>query len=96
MRKFEIGQIFRLSSYQKCCIVAYGESENSYLIAIEKFSGHNGSLNRVGRNKAFNIIKSCGLKYLSERPFWFVDDDILTRLEEVKEKRIIYYGRGDV
>ena len=86
MRKFEIGQIFRLSSYQKCCIVAYGESDNSYLIAIEEFSGHNGSLNRVGRNKAFDIIKYCGLKGVSERPFWFVDNDKLETLEEIKRK----------
>lgn len=86
MRKFKIGQIFKYSSYQKCCIVAYGESDNSYLLAIEKFSGHNGSLNRVGRNKAFDIIKHCGLKYLSERPFWFVDNDKLETLEEAKRK----------
>ena len=86
MRKFKIGQIFRLSSYQKCCIVAYGESENSYLLAIEEFSGHDGSLNRVGRNKAFDIIKYCGLKGVSERPFWFVDNDKLETLEEIKRK----------
>ena len=86
MRKFKIGQIFRFNSYQKCCIVAYGESDNSYLVAIEKFSGHDGSLNRVGRNKAFDIIKSCGLKYLYERPFWFVDVALLETLEKVRKK----------
>lgn len=86
MRKFKIGQIFKYSSYQKCCIVAYGDSDNYYLLAIEEYAGHDGSLNRVGRNKAFDIIKSCGLKYVSERPFWFVDYDLLERLEEVKRK----------
>ena len=86
MRKFEIGQIFRLSSYQKCCIVGYGELEHCYLVAIEEFSGHDGSLNRVGRNKAFDIIKSCGLKGVTERPFWFVDDDRLETLEKVRKK----------
>lgn len=86
MRKFKIGQIFKYSDYQKCCIVGYGEDDNYYLLAIEEFSGHDGSLNRVGRNKAFDIIKSCGLKYVSERPFWFVDDDYLEILEEVKRK----------
>ena len=86
MRKFKIGQIFKYSSYQKCCIVGYGELNNCYLLAIEKFSGHNGSLNRVGRNKAFDIIKSCGLKGVSERPFWFVDEDFLEELEEVRRK----------
>ena len=86
MRKFKIGQIFKYSSYQKCCIVGYGELNNCYLLAIEKFSGHNGSLNRVCRNKAFDIIKSCGLKYLSERPFWFVYDDELETLEKIRRK----------
>ena len=86
MRKFKIGQIFKYSSYQKCCIVAYGEIDSSYLLAIEKFSGHNGSLNRAGLNKAFDIIKSCGLKYLSERPFWFVYDDELETLEKIRRK----------
>lgn len=86
MRKFKIGQIFKYITGQKCCIVGYGEDDNYYLLAIEKYAGHDGSLNRVGRNKAFDIIKSCGLKYVSERPFWFVDDDILETLEEVKRK----------
>ena len=86
MRKFKIGQIFKYSSYQKCCIVGYGELNNCYLLAIEKFSGHNGSLNRAGSKKAFDIIKSCGLKYLSERPFWFVDDDKLETLEKISRK----------
>ena len=86
MRKFEIGQLFRLSSYQKCCIVAYGESDNSYLIAIEEFSGHDGSLNVVGRRKAFDIIRHCGLKGVSERPFWFVDNDKLETLEKIRRK----------
>ena len=86
MRKFKIGQIFKYSSCQKCCIVGYGEIDSSYLLAIEKYAGHDGSLNRAGRNKAFDIIKSCGLKHVSERPFWFVDDDILGRLEEIKRK----------
>ena len=86
MRKFKIGQIFKYSSCQKCCIVGYGELEHSYLLAIEKYAGHDGSLNRVGRNKAFDIIKYCGLKSASERPFWFVDDDMLETLEEVKRK----------
>ena len=86
MRKFKIGQIFKYSSCQKCCIVGYGESDNYYLLAIEKYAGHDGSLNRVGRNKAFDIIKSCGLKYVSERPFWFIDDDLLETLEKVRRK----------
>ena len=86
MRKFKIGQIFKLSSYQKCCIVSYGESDNSYLLAIEEFSGHDGSLNRVGRNKAFDIIKYCGLKGVSENPFWFVQDYNLEELEKVRRK----------
>lgn len=86
MRKFKIGQIFKYSDYQKCCIVGYGELEHCYLLAIEKFNGHDGSLSRVGRKKAFNIIKSCGLKYLYERPFWFVDVDLLKILEEVERK----------
>ena len=86
MRKFKIGQIFKLSSYQKCCIVGYGELNSCYLVAIEEFPGPDGSLNRVGRNKAFNIIKSCGLKGVSERPFWFVDNDKLETLEEIKRK----------
>ena len=86
MRKFRIGQIFKYSDYQKCCIVGYGELEHSYLLAIEEFSGHNGSLNRVGRNKAFNITKSCGLKGVSENPFWFTDEDKLEELEEVERK----------
>ena len=86
MRKFKIGQIFKYSDYQKCCIVGYGELDNCYLLAIEKYTGHNGSLNRIGRNKAFDIIKSCGLKYLYERPFWFVDDDMLETLEKVRRK----------
>ena len=86
MRKFRIGQIFKYSSCQKCCIVGYGEDDSSYLLAIEKYSGHNGSLNRVGRNKAFDIIKSCGLKGVTYFPFWFIDDDTLETLEEVKRK----------
>lgn len=86
MRKFKIGQIFKYSDYQKCCIVGYGELNDCYLLAIEKYEGHDGSLNRVGRNKAFDIIKSCGLKYVTERPFWFVDVDYLEILEEVKRK----------
>ena len=86
MRKFKIGQIFKFSDYQKCCIVAYGESDSSYLLAIEEFPGHDGSLNRVGLNKAFDIIKYCGLKGVYERPFWFVDNDKLEILEEVKRK----------
>ena len=86
MRKFRIGQIFKYSSCQKCCIVGYGEDDSSYLLAIEKYAGHDGSLNRVGRNKAFDIIKSCGLKYLSERPFWFVYDDELETLEKIRRK----------
>ena len=86
MRKFKIGQMFKYNSYQKCCIVGYGDSDNLYLLAIEDFFGHNGSLNRDGRNKAFDIIKSCGLKYLYERPFWFVDEDFLESLEEVERK----------
>ena len=86
MRKIKIGQIFRLSSYQKCCIVGYGELNNCYLLAIEEFSGHDGSLNRVGRNKAFDIIKYCGLKGVSERPFWFVDNNKLETLEKVRKK----------
>lgn len=86
MRKFKIGQIFRYSNYQKCCIVGYGELNSCYLVAIEEFPGHDGSLNRVGRNEAFDIIKSCGLKGVSERPFWFVDDDRLETLEKVKRK----------
>ena len=86
MRKFKIGQIFKYITGQKCCIVAYGESDNYYLLAIEKYAGHDGSLNRVGRNKAFDTIKYCGLKGVSERPFWFVDDDKLEILEEVKRK----------
>ena len=86
MRKFIIGQIFKYSSCQKCCIVGYGESDNYYLLAIEKYSGHDGSLNRVGRNKAFDTIKYCGLKHVSERPFWFADEDLLERLEKVRRK----------
>ena len=86
MRKFKIGQIFKYSSYQKCCIVGYGKSDNSYLLAIEEFAGHDGSLNRVGNNKAFDIIKSCGLKHVYERPFWFIDDYLLNKLEEVERK----------
>ena len=86
MRKFKIGQIFRFSCYQKCCIVGYGELNSCYLVAIEEFPGHDGSLNRVCRNKAFDIIKSCGLKYLDEWPFWFVDDDKVESLEEIKRK----------
>ena len=86
MRKFKIGQIFKYSDYQKCCIVGYGELDNCYLLAIEKYTGHDGSLNRVGRNKAFDIIKHCGLKGVSYRPFWFCDDDLLEILEEVRRK----------
>lgn len=86
MRKFKIGQIFKYSSGQKCCIVGYGELDDCYLLAIEKYAGHDGSLNRVGRNKAFDIIKFCGLRDVSERPFWFVDDDILETLERVRRK----------
>ena len=86
MRKFEIGQIFKYSDYQKCCIVGYGEIDSSYLLAIEKYAGHDGSLNRVGRNKAFDIIKYCGLKGVTNFPFWFVDDDKLEILEEVERK----------
>ena len=86
MRKFKIGQTFKYITGQKCCIVAYGEIDSSYLLAIEEFSGHDGSLNRVGRNKAFDIIKSCGLKHVYRRPFWFVDDDMLETLEEIERK----------
>ena len=86
MRKFKIGQIFKYSDYQKCCIVGYGELDTCYLLAIEEFSGHDGSLNRAGHNKAFDIIKSCGLKYVSERPFWFVEEYILEDLEQVRRK----------
>lgn len=86
MREFKIGQIFRYSSYQKCCIVGYGELNDCYLIAVEEFNGHNGSLNRIGRSGAFDIIRQCGLRGLSEKPFWFVDDDKLKRLEELKRK----------
>ena len=86
MRKFKIGQIYRLSSYQKCCIVGYGELNNSYIVAIEEYAGHDGSLNRVGRNKAFDIIKYCGLKGVYERPFWFVEEYILEDLEKVRRK----------
>ena len=86
MRKFRIGQIFKYSDYQKCCIVGYGEDDDYYLLAIEEFSGHDGSLNRAGNRKAFDIIKSCGLKGVSYRPFWFVDDDKLEELEEVERK----------
>ena len=86
MRKFKIGQIFKYSDYQKCCIAGYGELEHSYLLAIEKYAGHDGSLNRVGRKKAFDTIKSCGLKGVSKKPFWFVDDDFLEILEEVEKK----------
>ena len=86
MRKFRIGQIFKYSSYQKCCIVGYGEDDDYYLLAIEEFSGHDGSLNRAGNRKAFDIIKSCGLKDVSYRPFWFVDEDKLEELEEVERK----------
>ena len=86
MRKFKIGQIFKYSDYQKCCIVGYGEIYTCYLVAIEKYSGHDGSLNVVGRRKAFDIIRHCGLKGVSERPFWFVDEDLLESLEEVRRK----------
>lgn len=86
MRKFKIGQIFKYSDYQKCCIVGYGELDDCYLLAIEEFSGHNGSLNVAGHNKAFDIIKSCGLKGVSERPFWFVYDDELETLKKVRRK----------
>ena len=86
MRKFKIGQIFKYSSYQKCCIVGYGELEHCYLVAIEKYTGHDGSLNRVGRKKAFDVIKYCGLKGVAERPFWFIEGYNLERLEEVKRK----------
>ena len=86
MRKFRIGQIFKYSDYQKCCIVGYGELNDCYLLAIEEFSGHDGSLNRVGRNKAFDIIKSCGLKGVAERPFWFVEEYILEDLEKIRRK----------
>ena len=86
MRKFKIGQIFKYSDYQKCCIVGYGEVDSCYLVAIEKYSGHDGSLNVVGRRKAFDIIRHCGLKGVSGRPFWFVDEDLLESLEEVRRK----------
>ena len=86
MRKFKIGQIFKYSSCQKCCIVGYGEVDSCYLVAIEKYAGHDGSLNRVGRNKAFDIIKYCGLKGVAERPFWFVYDDELETLEKIRRK----------
>ena len=86
MRKFKIGQIFKYSDYQKCCIVGYGELDTCYLLAIEEFSGHDGSLNVVGRRKAFDIIKSCGLKGVSENPFWFIEDYNLEELEEVRIK----------
>lgn len=86
MRKFKIGQIFKYSDYQKCCIVGYGDLNTSYLLAIEEFSGHNGSLTAVGHRKAFDIIKSCGLKHVSENPFWFVYDDELETLEKVRRK----------
>ena len=86
MRKFKIGQIFKYSSCQKCCIVGYGELNSCYLVAIEEFPGHDGSLNRVGRNKAFDIIKSCGLKGVSENPFWFIEDYILEDLEKLRRK----------
>ena len=43
-------------------------------------------VNRAGHNKAFDIIKSCGLKYVSERPFWFVEEYILEDLEQVRRK----------
>ena len=86
MRKFKIGQMFRYSSYQKCCIVGYGEVDYCYLVAIEEFSGHDGSLNVVGRRKAFDIIRHCGLKGVSGRPFWFVEEYILEDLEKVRRK----------
>ena len=86
MRKFKIRQIFKYSDCQKCCIVAYGEIDSSYLLAIEKYAGHDGSLNVVGRRKAFELIKSCGLKHVYRRPFWFVDDDMLETLEEIERK----------
>ena len=86
MRKFKIGQIFKYSDCQKCCIVGYGELDSCYLLAIEEFSGHDGSLNVVGCRKAFDIIKSCGLKYVAERPFWFVYDNELETLEKVRRK----------
>lgn len=86
MRKFKIGQIFKYSDYQKCCIVGYGELNDCYLLAIEEFSGHDGSLNVVGRRKAFDIIRHCGLKGISERPFWFIYDDALEILEKVRKK----------
>lgn len=86
MRKFKIGQIFKYSDYQKCCIVGYGELDTCYLLAIEEFSGHDGSLNVVGRRKAFELIKHCGLKGVVERPFWFVYDDELETLEKVRRK----------
>ena len=86
MRKFKIGQIFKYSDYQKCCIVGYGELDTCYLLAIEEFSGHDGSLNVVGRRKAFDIIRHCGLKGVSERPFWFIEEYLLEELEEVRRK----------
>ena len=86
MRKFRIGQIFKFSDYQKCCIVGYGELDNCYLLAIEKYAGHDGFLNRVGHNKAFDIIKSCGLKNVADFPFWFVEEYILEDLEQVRGK----------
>lgn len=86
MRKFRIGQIFKYDSFRKCCIVGYGELDNCYLLAIEEFNGHDGSLNVVGRRKAFDIIRHCGLKDVSENPFWFVYDDELESLEEVRRK----------
>ena len=86
MRKFKIGQIFKYSDYQKCCIVGYGEVDYCYLLAIEEFSGHDGSLNVVGRRKAFDIIRHCGLTGVSERPFWFIEEYILEDLEKVRRK----------
>lgn len=86
MRKFRIGQIFKYSDCQKCCIVGYGQVDTCYRLAIEEFNGHDGSLNVVGRRKAFDIIRHCGLKGISERPFWFVDEDLLEELEEVRRK----------
>ena len=86
MRKFKIGQIFKYSDYQKCCIVGYGEIDSCYLVAIEEYAGQDGALNRVGRNKAVDIIKYCGLKGVYERPFWFVEEYILERLEKVRRK----------
>ena len=86
MRNFKIGQIFKYSSYRKCCIVGFGELDSCYHLAIEEFSWHDGSLNVVGRRKAFDILRHCGFKGVYERRFWFVEEYILERLEKVRRK----------